>query len=165
MPSADSRRAAGPSTAGVGTRAVTVLGVFLLLGNGYYGIHGRSAAWPLACYPTFSRLAPPYASTVRIEVIDAEGRARQLDDLSMMRHSSVARWKNMLGSILALPDGAARRNRLTALWSVWIKSDPSLAEARIVRFYRVTTSTAPEARGNAPLSRELLWEMTPSGSD
>ena len=141
-----------------GTRAVTAVGVFLLLGNLYYGVRGLSAAWPLACYPTFSTLMVPRSSTITVAVVDGAGRERTMDDSAFRRRASVVRWRNLLGSILLTSDQTQRRVRLQALWELWVRHEPELQDVSSVRFYKIVRSTLPEQAGDAPLRKELLWE-------
>jgi len=140
---------------------VIAVGAFLFVGNAFYGLRGLSSAWPLACYPTFRLMvAAPEQASLRIDVVEADGRSRPLDDRAFQRQASVGRWKNMVGSIMNTKDEAKRRERLRRLWELWAQADPALRSARAVRFYRVTRSTVPEHAGQTPLREELLWETT-----
>jgi len=144
-----------------GTLAVTLVGGFLLLGNTYFGLRTQSSAWPLACYPTFRQVITiPEYSTLRVAVIDAVGQERWLDDRSMEQRATTGRWNNLLGSILSARDEGTRRQRLIALWQLWLRQDPSLARIKLVRFYKVTRSTHPAGEAAAAGEREeLVWEM------
>ena len=149
--------AAAPSA----TLAVTVVGVCLLAGNAYFGVRGQSAAWPLACYPTFRQvITAPEFSTLRVAVVDDAGAQQFLDDRPMEQRATTGRWNNLVGSILSPQDEAARRKRLAALWRMWLTQDPGLVKARAVRFYKVTRSTLPERGADPVLHEELLWETS-----
>ena len=149
-----------PTPTWAGTRTVIAVGVFLIVGNVAFGIRGLSSAWPLACYPTFRRAAKPQFSTVQIVVVDAAGVTRLLDDHIMERQATIGRWKHMLGSILSPEAEGNRRERLAALWELWVRADPSLRDVKTVRFYKVTRSTSPAEAEAAPVHEELLWEAT-----
>jgi hypothetical protein len=97
---------------------------------------------------------------LRVDVVDAGGAVRTLDDRAFQRQATVGRWKNMVGSIMNTKDEARRQESLRRLWELWAQADPSLRGVRAVRFYRVTRSTIPELAGQGPLREELLWETT-----
>lgn len=147
-----------PAPAGA---AVAAVGIFLIAGNAWYGVRGLSSAWPLACYPTFRLIVQnPEVSTLQVATVDAAGREQVLDARLMERQATTGRWKNLIGSIMQTGDEALRRERLRQLWALWAREDAALQAAQMVRFYKVTRSTVPEAADDPPLRRELLWEMT-----
>lgn len=142
----------------VPSRAVVIVGVLLLAGNLYCGLRRRQLAWPLSCYPTFSGSAPLGISTLKVATVDMAGSVRVIDGRPLARRASPIRWQSLLRWILSTDDEELRRSRLEALWRVWVRDDPRLQRAQVVRFYQVTRSTIPEL-SMGPMREEALWEL------
>jgi hypothetical protein len=127
------------------------------------GARGATQAWPFACYPTFDRLLPDTIADLRIEAVRSDGASVVVPDgpstAGMARSSQAwARAWQLAGLYGSSPDAAAFR----AYWRM-LQRDPSVlavAQAAVaVRFYAATYSVLPERRGQAPLSKRLVYEL------
>ncbi len=135
----------------LGTSAV---GTLLLAGCIVCGVDHIVSGWPSACYPTFS--APP-GTQIESLVIFANSHSGQIQPVKITA-IYYHRLYGLLVNILATSDPALRRQRMQALWSFAVQSDPKLLQATFVRFYRQTLWTDPSLWKKNPAEAELLME-------
>ena len=142
--------------------AAMTVGVALIVGNFFYGITNEGYSWPFACYPTFSGVArEPVAESIEISVLSSTGEPIPIDEGPPSRKFSPTRWRGLVGQLLDTNDPAQRALRFHALWRVWGQNNPSLQQAKAIRFYKLTLTTIPERRKENPLKRELMLELKP----
>jgi hypothetical protein len=155
-------RAARP--AGRSAWPPALLGASLAAAVLWAGAHGLQQAWPFACYPTFQWMAPAQIPALVIEATLDGGEIVELPRASAV---DAARGQKLWGLEWSLSGvtGAPDPRRLRAYLRVLSAQRPDLAatvrRARTVRFYRGFFSVIPEDRGNPPLRRVLLAELTP----
>jgi hypothetical protein len=142
--------------------AMLVAGV-LLAGNVAFGAAGISDGWPFACYPKFHRVVSARLPALRVEVVGADGVAREVPVEAMSPGGPTQRWWAITWSVM----GAHERARAEpARWSAFWRSISRHAavrelarEAIAVRFSRDMVSTVPEDADDPPLSTRLLYEL------
>ena len=164
---------AGPASARSTARFLpwqVALGGLLIAGTLATGTRLLDLSWPVALYPTFAALAGPTTLRLVISVEDGQGVERPVDLRKLNERTDEAfqpmRLAALVDKILKTPDPELKALRLNALWGSLSPMDPSLKHVRTVRFFRDTVTTVPERRGENPLSRQLLLEISPrDGSD
>jgi len=173
---AEHQRVAPLASDAVPTRQTTrflpwqaALGGLLIAGSVATGTGALGLEWPVALYPTFAVLQTPTSTQLTIRVEEESGVERPVDLRTLNSWTAEAfqtmRLQALVDRILETPDPELKAMRLTALWSALSPMDPSLQKVRLVRFFRDTVTTVPERRDENPLSRDLLLEVTPDGTD
>jgi hypothetical protein len=128
------------------------------------GAHGLQQAWPFACYPTFQWMAPAQIPALMIEATLDGGEIVELPRASAV---DAARGQKLWGMEWSLSGvtGAPDPGRLRAYLRVLAAQREGLAatvrRARSIRFYRGFFSVIPEDRGQPPVRRVFLAELTP----
>lgn len=117
--------------------AALVLAVWLA------GARGETRGWPLACYPTFDRGAPPTMPTLLVEV---DGVSVRLEDYAS---PSPALWAEVWQLI-----GLGRPVSGPALERFWDRHRPG--DGRELRFYRAEMRVEPGRRDERPRTVRLL---------
>jgi hypothetical protein len=142
------------------TLPVVVMGSALSLGTAIQGARGQMASYPFACYPTFQWIAPSEMPDLVIELVAADGSAREVaHGRDRFGRRSQRKWGEIFR--LARGAGAADRARLRAYFATLVPSfggDEALAVFKAIRFWRVDRSVLPEDRSKPPTRRVLLWE-------
>jgi predicted DCC family thiol-disulfide oxidoreductase YuxK len=166
------------------SRAVMLVGIFLLSINSLCGMVGVYRAWPFALYPPFAILAEAQRESLEIVPLDSSGKTIPFDQQALKQKFSSDRFEGLTSSILGTGKQALRqqfasdwveglissilgsvdspaqtRIRLNAFWQVAVQNDPKLQQADSVRFYKVTRWTAPERQKENPVNQELIFEL------
>jgi hypothetical protein len=132
-----------------------VVGAMLIAGNIHNGLLRRND-WPLGEYPTFAFKSGPRMAHLEVIATMPDGRERVLSERMLGRYTESSRARGLAGILLA--DARPSRRRLMALWEVWKRLDPTLAEAVRVRFERVEIDVHPEA-ARAAIDRRVLHQQ------
>jgi len=166
------RRSPPLGSGGVPTRSTAhflpwqaAVGCFLVAGTVATGAGVSRISWPVALYPTFAVIAEPTATQLAIRVEDGGGSARSVDVRTLNEWAAEtfqpARLAALVDRILDTPEPELKTTRLIALWDTLSPIDPSLQNARVVRFFRETVTTAPGRHDERPIARQLLLELRP----
>lgn len=153
---APARQAAGGAAfAQGGIVGPLLIGAGLFVGNAWAGLNRMQEGWPLACYPLFDGLIDDSYLALRLVAVDARGTPRVIvpDDY---RDVLGRNWNELLRRILDEADESRRRELLGAAWEVLENEEPSLGQARIVRFYTVRSSIVPELWHAPPTDPHLI---------
>jgi hypothetical protein len=97
-------------------------------------------------------------STLKVAIVDAQGRAGVLDDSLLQKHMTLVRWNILLQRLLSTK-GETQHRRLEALWQLFVRQDSRLHDAQAVRFYEVTRSTLPGRATELSVHEQLVWEL------
>jgi predicted DCC family thiol-disulfide oxidoreductase YuxK len=137
-----------------GGRAV-VVGLFLLAGNVALGVGHVDAAWPLACYPTFSGInGRPEREALEMSVVTPTGEKTVEPAVRSTRVLA------LMDQVLSARTEAERTSRMRALTRLDSQDAPRFPPSGRVRFYRVTLSTVPELWKSNPVERQFLGEIS-----
>ncbi len=139
-----------------GATAVVMMGAALCGLNSACGFATLVPAWPFACYPTFSGLAPDTVEVIEVFVVTPSGEELPLPRLA--GRLNPARRRALQSQILHSTDAHRRESRLVSLWQAAVARDKDLQKASRVRFYRTVRSTDPADREEPPIERSLLLE-------
>jgi Vitamin K-dependent gamma-carboxylase len=163
VPGEDSRNVAISNVGARQCAPVAIVGTLLLVACCYWGSRGIVRGWPFACYPRFAWNPGSEVESIEISALTSGGDVVFQDTPDLHRTVSYHAFGGQLGSLLSMrkqdPSGFARR--LRALWSLHVQQYPPLANASIIRCYRVTLNTVPERRNENPVQRELIFEFRP----
>ncbi len=164
------------------TLAITAVGLFLLVINSICGLAGIYRAWPFALYPPFAVLAKETRESLEIIPLSSTGEPLPFDQQILKQKFAADRYEGLIYSILGTgrpdldqysspwmqrliasivgsrEDVAQQRVRLKALWQVAVQTDPRLAPAASVQFYKVRRWTTPQ-QSTHPIQRELIFEL------
>jgi len=147
--------------------ATVFVGSVLLAGAVATGVRLLDVMWPFMLYPTFASVEGTTRMQMSVRAVDAMGRERDVDlrrlNAGLPQGFEPTRLYGLVDRMIADPD-PLRAQKLRALWTVLAPSDPTLRDARAVRFYREKVSVVPERRHDAPLERELVLELDPTHS-
>jgi Vitamin K-dependent gamma-carboxylase len=132
---------------------IALVAGLLLIANIAQGITHRND-WPLACYPTFSKRPQPTRDFLTMHVHLPTGQVVQRDELALSAHSTTSRARSLYDRADA-PD-AHMPDRLRALYTLWTRVDPSLADATQVWFVRQHALVDPDAPQPLLHETELL---------
>lgn len=138
------------------TSMVVVVGTVLCVLNAACGMATLVPAWPFACYPTFSGLAPETVEVIEAFRVTPSGEELRIPGLGRRHHP--ARRRALLLRILRSKNAEDRDDQLKGLWQAAVARNGRLRSAARVRFYRVVRSTDPDATEEAPIERTLLLE-------
>ena len=148
--------------------ATTVVAAVLVAGAVSTGTLLLAIAWPFVLYPSFASLAPTTRIETSVRAVDAAGVDREVDvhrlSDGLPQRFEYERLNGLVDEVMATPDPALRELRLRAVWAVLAPGDPTLRDARVVRFYRDMVTTIPERRRDNPLEREVVFELYAAGS-
>lgn len=143
------------------SRSVIIVGCLLLFANGLFGLTGMVNAWPFACYPTFSGLAPSTVEVLEVEGVNQSGQTRTITTKQLCSHLSPPTRRALLTRILRMKNVERQRERLVWLYRTALKKNDELKVYTQIRFYRVLKSTEPQAFRGEPLARTQLLELEP----
>jgi hypothetical protein len=144
------------STSRVGAWLALMAGTCLTMAVLTQGVRGQTQAWPFACYPDFAHRPARHVTDLAVEFETKDGSFRTWRP---SRARSARDW-GTVWRILGLYDGRVDRAALLAYARRGARQahlEGALAHPPQVRIYSEDYSTAPEAYGDAPLRRRLLF--------
>ncbi len=141
------------------SRLLVMVASFFVFGNMLFGALHLARAWPLACFPTFSALASPSRTSLRVKLDFGSGETELLANRQFGQHLPIERFTVQVRYILTRPDAMERDRLLEALWSVLRERDPRYFRASRIEFYEVVETTSPERWEENPLSEKLIMEV------
>jgi hypothetical protein len=156
------RRMASGSTHERSPLGAGLVGGLLVLGVVQAGARGDMSAWPFACYPTFQWIASDSLPTLRIEIVDTDGRTSLVPDDWLIAEEGVNHHWGLSWSLMTGSDAQRTRQRLTDYWrtiSRYPRMSTFVAGAHTVRFSRAWMSLAPEKKDGPPRRLDLIAEI------
>lgn len=151
----------------LGTRAVMLVGIFLIAVNIPFGFAGIKSAWPFACYPTFEKILGSQRESIEMVALNSAGEEVSIKDIlsreipynsyrGMVRHILESNQEDLLTSS---SDLSQAKTRLNALWQVVARRSEEAQQVDKVQFYRVTLWSPPEKWHENPADRKLMFEL------
>jgi len=136
-----------------------LVSTLLIIGNFYCGARGIHS-WPMTTYPAFYAVFhKPYFARVVINVQTPTGEIFSLRNHTVIQKMGKVRYFSMIDEILTIENIEERNRRLTKLWEMFQKTDPTLRNFESVKFYRATFTFIPENRHKNPLSKKIILEI------
>ena len=131
------------------------VGTLVVLGCVFCGVNQIVSGWPFACYPTFSSRPKTQIESLGLVEQTASGDTAPVNISAISYH----RLFGLLTHILETSDEAQQQERLRALWTFAVRSDPTLEHTTSVKFYRQTLWIDPELWKGNPAEQQLLMEL------
>lgn len=112
---------------------VALMSSVLLAANVFEGITRRND-WPLACYPTFGKRSQPTREFLVMYALLPSGDVVRRDELSLSAYSTTSRARSLCDRADAMDHDM--QQQLRAIFTLWTRLEPPLANAREVWFVR-----------------------------
>jgi hypothetical protein len=148
------------------TILIAMTGGVLIAAVLLFGVRKEVAAWPFACYPTFSGLSKPQVTRLISYRVEADGTVDRIDlvkDLSEKTPVPPHRIHELLRLVLEAPSAELRLARMNALIEVMTRSDPVYRDAKGTQFYRELLLVDPDRQQENPIRREMLFQWGRGG--
>lgn len=145
------------------SQVLTVFAVSLIIGNSLLGLSGRTGAWPLACYPTFSEILGPQVESLEVVPVSATGTLLSFDlkdfkkKMGPVKFNSLAR--NIFYPTKKTKTAIEKEQLVSSLWETISRNYPTLQQVKSVQFYNATLWNDPEKRSENPVARSLIYEL------
>ena len=138
-----------------------MVAAILITGVAWAGFAGTTSGWPFACYPTFHRIAGAEMPGLVVEIDDARGGTRTLDDSPLVARIGSQRHWGLQWSLAMDPARERRRAALADYLRALGGARPDDLEARFFREWRSVDPDAPRS----PPRRELLERLPLGGRE
>ncbi len=139
-------------------RLTIFVGVFLIIGNLFFGAFKIGSGWPLACYPTFEEIPPENFYSMEISFTKPDGEESALNQYALSKNFPPERFMALMHKMLSAKE-PRRTKLLTAFWKFLAQNNPQLQQARSVQFYRLDLYIIPEKKHLNPISRNLILKI------
>lgn len=144
---------------GIDLRKIITVGILFLFLSIFYGIKMETVAWPFSCYPTFSWVQGERQEFLEVVPINASGEVIPFSKEIVKKHLSPPRFDSLVKKLIGSNEPNKNSPQLQAFWQLFARNDPSLQQAKLIKFYRVQLWLSPERQSENPINKELYYQL------